>query len=145
MVIVNTLLTSVMAKLAKFERHVSLSDYTSTVTAKLAIAQFLNTALIVIIVNAGYTGGGLGFLQVGVLRVRNDNGGRFAAKRRSWSRVPAVNGKVFFFWCDSSCATVCLTEWIYIAQVFWVLTYRSLRDLLCILWRRAGLPREQHR
>ena len=66
--IVNTLLTSVMAKLAKFERHVSLSDYTSTVTAKLALAQFLNTALIVIIVNAGYTGGGLGFLQVcGVL------------------------------------------------------------------------------
>lgn len=63
-VIVNTLLTSVMAKLAKFERHVSLSDYTSTVTAKLALAQFLNTALIVIIVNAGYTGGGLGFLQV---------------------------------------------------------------------------------
>lgn len=65
MVIVNTLLTSVMAKLAKFERHVSLSDYTSTVTAKLALAQFLNTALIVIIVNAGYTGGGLGLLQVG--------------------------------------------------------------------------------
>lgn len=64
-VIVNTLLTSVMAKLAKFERHVSLSDYTSTVTAKLALAQFLNTALIVIIVNAGYTGGGLGLLQVG--------------------------------------------------------------------------------
>lgn len=63
--IVNTLLTSVMAKLAKFERHVSLSDYTSTVTAKLALAQFLNTALIVIIVNAGYTGGGLGLLQVG--------------------------------------------------------------------------------
>lgn len=62
--IVNTLLTSVMGKLAKFERHVSLSDYTSTVTAKLALAQFLNTALIVIIVNAGYTGGGLGFLQV---------------------------------------------------------------------------------
>lgn len=63
-VIVNTLLTSVMGKLAKFERHVSLSDYTSTVTAKLAIAQFLNTALVVIIVNAGYTGGGLGLLQV---------------------------------------------------------------------------------
>lgn len=63
-VIVNTLLTSVMGKLAKFERHVSLSDFTSTVTAKLALAQFLNTALIVIIVNAGYTGGGLGFLQV---------------------------------------------------------------------------------
>lgn len=63
-VIVNTLLTSVMSKLAKFERHVSLSDYTSTVTAKLALAQFLNTALIVIIVNAGYTGGGLGLLQV---------------------------------------------------------------------------------
>ncbi|CAM9791928.1 unnamed protein product, partial [Ectocarpus fasciculatus] len=62
-VIVNTLLTSVMGKLAKFERHVSLSDFTSTVTAKLALAQFLNTALIVIIVNAGYTGGGLGFLQ----------------------------------------------------------------------------------
>lgn len=66
-VIVNTLLTSVMGKLAKFERHVSLSDYTSTVTAKLALAQFLNTALIVIIVNAGYTGGGLGLLQVGVM------------------------------------------------------------------------------
>lgn len=65
-VIVNTLLTSVMGKLAKFERHVSLSDYTSTVTAKLALAQFLNTALIVVIVNAGYTGGGLGLLQVGV-------------------------------------------------------------------------------
>lgn len=65
-VIVNTLLTSIMAKLAKFERHVSLSDYTSTVTAKLAVAQFLNTALIVIIVNAGYTGGGLGFVQVGM-------------------------------------------------------------------------------
>lgn len=69
-VIVNTLLTSVMAKLAKFERHVSLSDYTSTVTAKLALAQFLNTALIVIIVNAGYTGGGLGFLQVNKLLPR---------------------------------------------------------------------------
>lgn len=66
-VIVNTLLTSVMGKLAKFERHVSLSDFTSTVTAKLALAQFLNTALIVIIVNAGYTGGGLGFLQVCLL------------------------------------------------------------------------------
>lgn len=63
-VIVNTLLTGVMSKLAKFERHVSLSDYTSTVTGKLAIAQFLNTAMIVILVNAGYTGGGLGFLQV---------------------------------------------------------------------------------
>lgn len=63
-VIVNTLLTTVMAKLAKFERHVSLSDYISTVTAKLALAQFLNTALIVIIVNAGYTGGGLGLLKV---------------------------------------------------------------------------------
>lgn len=62
-VIVNTLLTSVMEKLAKFERHVSLSDYTSTVTAKLALAQFLNTALIVIIVNAGYTGGGLEILK----------------------------------------------------------------------------------
>jgi len=66
-VIVNTLLTSVMGKLAKFERHVSLSDYTSTVTAKLALAQFLNTALIVVIVNAGYTGGGLGFLKVVVV------------------------------------------------------------------------------
>eukprot|EP00904_Undaria_pinnatifida_P008352 jgi/Undpi1/4647/HiC_scaffold_18.g08001.m1 len=67
-VIVNTLLTGVMSKLAKFERHVSLSDYTSTVTGKLAIAQFLNTAMIVILVNAGYTGGGLGFLQdIGVL------------------------------------------------------------------------------
>ena len=64
MVIVNTLLTGIMAKLAKFERHVSLSDYTSTVTGKLALAQFLNTAMIVILVNAGYTGGGLGFLQV---------------------------------------------------------------------------------
>lgn len=63
-VIVNTLLTGVMAKLAKFERHVSLSDYTSTVTVKLALAQFLNTALIVIIVNAGYAGGGLGVLKV---------------------------------------------------------------------------------
>ena len=63
-VIVNTLLTGIMAKLAKFERHVSLSDYTSTVTGKLALAQFLNTALIVILVNAGYTGGGLGILQV---------------------------------------------------------------------------------
>lgn len=63
-VIVNTLLTGVMSKLAKFERHVSLSDYTSTVTSKLALAQFLNTAMIVILVNAGYTGGGLGFLQV---------------------------------------------------------------------------------
>ena len=54
-----------MDKLAKFERHVSLSDYSSTFTAKLALGQFLNTALVVIIVNASYTGGGLGFLQVG--------------------------------------------------------------------------------
>lgn len=73
-VIVNTLLTGVIAKLAKFERHVSLSDYTSTVTVKLALAQFLNTALIVIIVNAGYSGGGLDVLKV--YTVKNSHQGR---------------------------------------------------------------------
>ncbi|CBJ32340.1 conserved unknown protein [Ectocarpus siliculosus] len=84
-VIVNTLLTSVMGKLAKFERHVSLSDFTSTVTAKLALAQFLNTALIVIIVNAGYTGGGLGFLQdLGVLA------GEYNDFERSWYATVGV-------------------------------------------------------
>ncbi|CAM9337762.1 unnamed protein product, partial [Discosporangium mesarthrocarpum] len=62
-VVVNSALTAIMGRLAKFERHVSLSDYTSTITVKLALAQFLNTALIVLIINAGYTGGGLGFLQ----------------------------------------------------------------------------------
>lgn len=64
MVAINSLLTSIMDKLAKFERHVSLSDYTSTFTAKLALGQFLNTALVFLIVNANYTGSGLGFLQV---------------------------------------------------------------------------------
>eukprot|EP00903_Cladosiphon_okamuranus_P011141 g10515.t1 len=84
-VIVNTLLTSVMAKLAKFERHVSLSDYISTVTAKLALAQFLNTALIVIIVNAGYTGGGLGLLQdFGILD------GEYKDFERSWYATVGV-------------------------------------------------------
>ncbi|CAM9493483.1 unnamed protein product [Ectocarpus sp. 4 AP-2014] len=84
-VIVNTLLTSVMGKLAKFERHVSLSDFTSTVTAKLALAQFLNTALIVIIVNAGYTGGGLGFMQdLGVLA------GEYNDFERSWYATVGV-------------------------------------------------------
>eukprot|EP00752_Nemacystus_decipiens_P003601 g3320.t1 len=84
-VIVNTLLTGVMAKLAKFERHVSLSDYTSTVTAKLALAQFLNTALIVIIVNAAYTGGGLGLLQdFGILA------GDYKDFERSWYATVGV-------------------------------------------------------
>lgn len=63
-VAINSLLTSIMDKLAKFERHVSMTDFTSTFTAKLALGQFLNTALVFLVVNANYTGGGLGFLQV---------------------------------------------------------------------------------
>ncbi|OWZ12226.1 Transmembrane protein [Phytophthora megakarya] len=51
-VIVNILLKSTLRSLAKFERHTSESNKASAVALKMFAAQFLNTAIIVLVVNA---------------------------------------------------------------------------------------------
>jgi len=51
-VFVNTLLKSILKMLAKFERHASVSGQAAAVTVKIAFAQFLNTAVITLIVNS---------------------------------------------------------------------------------------------
>ncbi|CAM9478196.1 unnamed protein product, partial [Chrysoparadoxa australica] len=84
-VVVNALLQTVMRALAKFERHSSFSDFTSSITLKLALAQFVNTALIVLVVNSAYTGGGSAFLhQLGVLN------GPYGDFERQWYATVGV-------------------------------------------------------
>ncbi|CAM9095385.1 unnamed protein product, partial [Phaeothamnion confervicola] len=66
-VLVNVLLKAVMAALVRFEYHSSVSSHALSLTAKLAVAQFANTALIIVAINASF-GGGSGVLKtVGLL------------------------------------------------------------------------------
>ena len=51
-VFVNTTLKLILTKLAVLERHNSISSQSKQMTAKIFMAQFLNTALVVLILNA---------------------------------------------------------------------------------------------
>jgi len=51
-VIVNTALNMIMRRLVVYEKHSFITDMFSSLTTKLFIAKFLNTAIVVVIVNA---------------------------------------------------------------------------------------------
>lgn len=53
-VVVNAVLKTVLTAITRFERHASLSDATAALSLKIFIAQFINTALIVLLVNAQF-------------------------------------------------------------------------------------------
>lgn len=80
-VIVNTLLNMILRAFATFERHVSESSKASAIAVKMFGAQFLNTAIIVIIVNAA-----LGLSNVPV--VNQLLKGSYSDFQRGW--YPAV-------------------------------------------------------
>jgi hypothetical protein len=68
-VLVNVLLELVMGKLTRFERHHSRSQEASAVVGKVFVAQFLNTALIVLLISGRLPGGklSLGLESWGIL------------------------------------------------------------------------------
>ena len=51
-VAVNTVLTMIMRRLVIYEKHPFITDMFSSLTTKIFIAKFLNTAIVVVIVNA---------------------------------------------------------------------------------------------
>lgn len=55
MVVVNVLLDGILLTLASFERHASESTRASALATKTFLAQFLNTAIIVLIINAYFS------------------------------------------------------------------------------------------
>ncbi|KAL4092576.1 hypothetical protein PRIC1_011568 [Phytophthora ramorum] len=76
-VIVNFLLDNILRYFAVFERHTSESTRTIRVAVRMFIAQFLNTALIVIIVNASF---GLSTVPV----AKELLGGKYKDFQRAW-------------------------------------------------------------
>lgn len=55
-IVINSGLETVIKSMAGFERHLSVSGRASSVVIKQTLAKFLNTAMIALIVNAGYAG-----------------------------------------------------------------------------------------
>jgi len=53
-VVVNAVLKAVLTAITKFERHANRSDETASLAFKIFVAQFVNTALIVLLVNAQF-------------------------------------------------------------------------------------------
>ncbi|KAA0162101.1 hypothetical protein FNF28_04847 [Cafeteria roenbergensis] len=53
-VVVNMLLTTVLTVITRFERHKNLSDASAALTTKIFVSQFVNTSLIVLLVNAQF-------------------------------------------------------------------------------------------
>ncbi|KAE9247752.1 hypothetical protein PF004_g4180 [Phytophthora fragariae] len=76
-VIVNFLLDNILRMFAVFERHTSESTKTIRVAVRMFVAQFLNTALIVIIVNASF---GLSTVAV----AKELLGGKYKDFQRGW-------------------------------------------------------------
>ncbi|EGZ08453.1 hypothetical protein PHYSODRAFT_526468 [Phytophthora sojae] len=76
-VIVNFLLDNILRAFAVFERHTSESTKTIRVAVRMFVAQFLNTALIVIVVNASF---GLS----GVPVAKELLGGKYKDFQRGW-------------------------------------------------------------
>ncbi|POM67811.1 Transmembrane protein [Phytophthora palmivora] len=76
-VVVNFLLNNILRMFAVFERHSSESTRTIRVAVRMFVAQFLNTAIIVMLVNASF---GLGNVKV----AKELLGGKYADFERGW-------------------------------------------------------------
>jgi hypothetical protein len=76
-VVVNAVLNTVLRSITKFERHANRSDATASLSFKIFLAQFINTALIVVLVNAQ-----LDFIKV--IGLENGLFGLFAGGFRSF-------------------------------------------------------------
>merc|ERR1711871_155554 len=56
-IIVNFALRTILIKLAEKERHQSLSSLQSSIVSKVFVAQFANTAIVILLVNAHFFNG----------------------------------------------------------------------------------------
>jgi hypothetical protein len=86
-VFVNTVLEKIMWYCTEIEHHPSISSHIASISVKIFITQFINTAIVVMVVNARPPNGiTLGFLQqFGILA------GRFPEYNRGWYAVVGTN------------------------------------------------------